>query len=318
LIGLGEIELSRTDASWNRWLNDCQAMGLQATIDYANKFYAPGHLQRRGSMAFQLAVSTLRWKNPDLEPALAALKEAGWDGWEARLPLDWLGTPKRMRRICDNAGLPMVVYTAGGSPDQRDYENVERNKRRMEFAAELGCDCLMFMNGAKPEGRAVTQDDLRYAAEGAEQWAEYAASMGLEISYHIHTNLLVDTIEDWKYYMSQLNQAKLCIDVSHAQLWGYDPVAAIRDFRHQLNYIHLQDYSESTRRADGYYQPVWVDVGQAANVNFPAIRQVLEEIGYNRWVTSVPGDTIPGQEDALSEARRGKRMVEYLEGIGYR
>ena len=33
-------------------------------------------------MAFKLAISTLRWKEPDLEPCLAALKEAGWEGWE--------------------------------------------------------------------------------------------------------------------------------------------------------------------------------------------------------------------------------------------
>ncbi|MEZ4678175.1 MAG: hypothetical protein R2932_28560 [Caldilineaceae bacterium] len=70
-------------------------------------------------MSFKLAISTLRWKNPDLEPRLAAPKESGWDGWECRLPLDWLGTPQRVRRICENVGLPMVAGTAGGSPDDR-------------------------------------------------------------------------------------------------------------------------------------------------------------------------------------------------------
>jgi sugar phosphate isomerase/epimerase len=269
-------------------------------------------------MAFKLAFSTLRWKNPDLEPALEQLKAAGWDGWEARLPLDWLGTPQRVRQLCDRVGLPLAVYTAGGSPDNRERENVELNKRRIEFAAEVGADCLMFMNGGKPEGRAVTQDDLRYAAEGAEEWADYAEPLGLELSYHIHTNLLVDTIADWQFYMRLLKKAKLCIDVSHAQLWGYDPVASLRDFQSQLNYVHLQDYSATSRRADGYYLPVWCDVGVAANVDFLAIRQVLEEIGYNRWVTAVPGETIPGQEGAMAEATRSVGMVRYLEGLGYR
>ena len=268
-------------------------------------------------MAFRLSYSTLRWKNPDLEQALDELKQAGWDGWEARLPLDWLGTPQRLRRVCENAGLPLVVYTASGSPDNRDWENVQQNKRRMEYAAEVGADCFMFMNGGKPDGRPVSQDDLRAAAEGAELWAEYAAGMGLELSYHIHTNLLVDSSEDWRTYMSLLDKAKLCIDVSHAQLWGYDPVASIRDFQAQLNYIHLQDYASTSQRADGYYLPVWCDVGQAVNVDFVAVREVLEEIGYNRWVTAVPGEPIPGADDAISEAKRSRRMVEYLKGIGY-
>lgn len=268
-------------------------------------------------MAFKLGYSTLRWKEPDLEPALAALKEAGWDGWEGRLPLDWLGTPSRLRRICDNTGMPLVVFTASGSPDQRDWAHVERNKRRMEFAAEIGADCFMFMNGRKPEGREVTKDDLAAAAEGAEAWAEYAGPLGLELSYHIHTNLLVDSIEDWRYYMSQLDKAKLCIDVSHAQLWGYDPMQSLRDFQDQLNYVHLQDYSSTSRREDGWYLPVWCDVGEAENVDFPSIRETLEEIGYDRWVTACPGQPIPGADDPISEAKRSAGMVTYLRGIGY-
>ena len=267
-------------------------------------------------MAFKLSYSTLRWKNPDLEPALTALKEAGWDGWEGRLPLNWLGSPKRVRQVCQNADMPLICFTANGTPDDRDWENVELNKRRMEFAAEAGADCFMFMNGGKPEGRAVTHDDVKAAAEGAEAWADYAAQFGLELTYHIHTNLLVDSIEEWKLYMSHLDKAKLCIDVSHAKLWGYDPVESLRDFKDQLNYVHLQDYSSTSRREDGYYLPVWVDVGQAENVDFPGVRRVLEEIGYRRWVTGCPGAPVPG-DTPISEAQRSRRMVEYLREIGY-
>ena len=86
-------------------------------------------------MSFKLGYATLRWKAPDLEASLEELKQAGWDGWEGRLPLDWLGTPARIRRICANTDMPLIVYTAQGSPDQRDEEVVERNKRRMDFAA---------------------------------------------------------------------------------------------------------------------------------------------------------------------------------------
>ena len=50
-------------------------------------------------MSFKMSYCALRWKNPDLEPALAELKSAGWDGWEGRLPLDWLGAPNRLRKI---------------------------------------------------------------------------------------------------------------------------------------------------------------------------------------------------------------------------
>jgi sugar phosphate isomerase/epimerase len=268
------------------------------------------------SMTYKLAYSTLRWKTPDLEEALTALKEAGWDGWEGRLPLNWTGTPKHLRRICDNAGMPLAVFTANGSPDDRDYENVELNKRRMEFAAEMGCDCFMYMNGRKPEDRPVNLDDIKAAAEGADEWAEYAEQFGLELSFHIHTNLLVDSIEDWQAYMSMLDKAKLCIDVSHAQLWGYDPVESLRDFKDQLNYVHLQDYSSTSRRDDGFYLPVWVAVGEAESSDFKAIRKVLEETGYNRWVTGCPGAPQPGDTPVI-EAQRSAKMLDYIKAQGY-
>jgi sugar phosphate isomerase/epimerase len=83
-----------------------------------------------------------------------------------------------------------------------------------------------------------------------------------------------------------------------------------------LNYVHLQDYSSTSRRDDGYYLPVWVDVGQAVNCDFPTIRRTLEEIGYQRWVTGCPGAPHPG-DTPISEAQRSAGMVEYLRGLGY-
>ncbi len=268
-------------------------------------------------MSLKFSYSTLGWKNPDLEPALRELKSAGWDGWEGRLPLDWLGSPNRLRRVCENTGMPMVVYTASGSPDNRDWAHTELNKRRMEYAAEMEVDCFMFMSGGKPADRPVNEDDIKAAAEGAEVWAAYAAQYGLEISYHIHTNTLVDSAEDWRSYMSLLDKTKLCIDVSHSQLWGYDPVQSIVDLRRQLNYIHLQDYFSTSRDADGRYQPVWCDVGEGEEMNFAPILKALEEIDFTRWVTCCPGVPHPNHPDPSDLVERSKATREYLRGLGY-
>ena len=102
-------------------------------------------------MSLKMSYCTLGWQNPDLESALSALRDAGWDGWECRLPLDWLGPSSKVRRLCDNAGMPMVVYAASGSPENTTWQNVEENKRRMEFAAEMNVDSFMVMNDEKPK-----------------------------------------------------------------------------------------------------------------------------------------------------------------------
>jgi sugar phosphate isomerase/epimerase len=267
-------------------------------------------------MALKLGYATLRWRNPDLPRALAELKKAGWDGWEGRLSLDWMGPPRRLKKICDDAGMPMAVMTASGSPETGDWEHVERNKRRMDYAAEVGVDCFMFMSGRKPEGRPTSEDDIRRAAAAAEEWAEYAGQYSLELSYHIHTNLLIDSIDEWKLYMSLLEKAKLCIDVSHAELWGYDPVQSVCDFWQQLNYVHLQDYSACTVKEYGNYNPVWVDVGQAECLDFKGVLDLCEERSFTRWVTACPGDP-PAGDDPISEARRSAGMREYLRRLGY-
>ena len=267
-------------------------------------------------MSLKFAFATLRWQLPDLERALPELKKAGWDGWEGRLPLDWMGPPSRLRRVCEDAGMPMVVYTATGSPGDADWEHVERNKRRMDYAAEMGVDCFMFMSGAKPHGRLVVEDDLKRETEHADQWAEYAAQYGLELSYHIHTNTLVDSVKEWQLYMSLLRRAKLCIDVSHAELWGYDPVQSILDFWDQLNYVHLQDYASCTVREYGHYNPDWVDVGEGEFLRFDEVLATLEGRGFSCWVTACPGK-VPKGEDAVAQARRGAGMRRYLRGLGY-
>ena len=267
-------------------------------------------------MAYRLGYCSLRWRDPELEPALEALNEAGWDGWECRLSLDWLGTPARVRRICNNAGMPLKILAANGTPTDRSRENTEINKRRIDFAAEIEVDCFMFMTGPRPQGE-VTKDDLKAAAEGAEDWAEYARQYNLELSYHIHSCSIVDSLEEWRTYMSCLHKARLCIDVSHAAYWNYDPVESIREFKDQLNYVHLQDWTGPTHFDDGTDKRAWCPVGEGNACDFPAILSVLEEIDYDRWVTGVPGIPEPGREDALSMARESKSMYRYMRSVGY-
>lgn len=268
-------------------------------------------------MGFKVGFCALHWRQPDLERALPALAEAGWDGWECRLPLDWMGSVSRMRRICDAAGMPVAVMSATGSPDSRDWSHVEANRRRMEYAAELGADGFLFMSGPKPQDRATSGDDIRSGAAGADEWAEYAAQYGLELTYHIHTNLLVDSVDEWKLYMSCLQKARLCIDVSHAELWGYDPVQSLVDFYDQLNYVHLQDYSSCTVREYGQYNPEWVHVGQAECLDFKGCLDILAAKGYGRWVTACPETPPEGGTEAVQSARDSAGMRQYLQSLGY-
>ena len=139
----------------------------------------------------------------------------------------------------------------------------------------------------------------------------------MELTYHIHTNLLVDSIDEWRLYMSCLKKAKLCIDVSHAELWDYDPVESIVDFYSQLNYVHLQDYSSCTVREQGRYNPVWVDVGAAECLDFKDVLDTLTDKGFSRWVTACPQAPPEGGTEASQSAHDSASMRQYIRSLGY-
>ncbi|MXX05117.1 MAG: hypothetical protein F4Z49_15410 [Gemmatimonadetes bacterium] len=87
-------------------------------------------------MKFKLGFSGLRWQTPDLDEILGQLRETGWDGWEIRQSLDWLGSAKRVKTISDRAGVQVAVVTGTGITIDGNHEMKERNKRRIDFAAD--------------------------------------------------------------------------------------------------------------------------------------------------------------------------------------
>ncbi len=263
-------------------------------------------------MGFKFGYSTLRWQQPDFEKLLTQLKDAGWDGWEMRQSLDWAGTPRRIRRMCEDVDMPIAAVTARGLPIDKNFEQMELNKRRIDFAAEVGADCFMFMGTGKPSDRPISNSDLAKLADVSEEWAEYASRYGLDVCYHIHTNTTVDSIEDWAKYMSLLRKCKLCIDVSHSALWGFDPIESIRRYKDVLVYVHLQDYSGFIGGDDSSYNVDWVDVGGGTAMDFPGIMSTLEELNYDRWITACPGMV----EDRSDEERMTVNR-EYLRQLGY-
>lgn len=253
-------------------------------------------------MSFKLAYSTLRWQTPDLESLLRTLKQCGWQGWEARQSLDWLGTPQRVRRICERTEMPCCAFTARHISLDGDRVKREHDLRRIDFAAELGVDCFMFMGAAKPKDRPVNDGDLRALADLAEAMADYACQYNLDVCYHPHIHTTVDSKEDWIRFADMLEKCKICLDVSHIALWGYEPSQAFRDYANRLVYVHLQDCVEDT---------TMVELGDGTMFDFPQTLQTLTDIGYRRWVTACPGQTTH-----LTDEQKMIKNREYLKSLG--
>ena len=252
-------------------------------------------------MPFKLGYSSLRWLDLDLEPRLHQIRKAGWDGWEIRQSLDWLGTPSRVRRLCQDAGTPVSAVMGQRITLDNDPLMKEQNKRRIDFAAEIEADNFTIIGAERLQDPAAHQAQIAALADLADEFADYAAQYGLDVCYHVHTRTTVDSRSEWELLMSLMNRCKLCIDVSHAQFWGYDPARSIHDFKDRLVYVHLQDWL-------GYR---WADLDEGTLVDTGACLEALDAIGFERWVVACPGDS------SRSDEQRIRCNRAYLRGLGY-
>ena len=254
-------------------------------------------------MSFKLGYSSFKWRMPsieDLEGKLEQVKAAGWEGWELRQSLDWLGTPERVQHICNNVGMPIAVVTGAGISLDKNPNMLEHNKRRIDFAAAVEADNFMFMGAGKPARGYATDEEIAALAEVGDELADYALQYNLDVCYHIHENTTIDSTEEWAKLMDMMKICKLCIDVSHSALWDFDPRESVKHYKDTLVYIHLQDYKDD-----------WVELGEGNLLDFPGTLKSLEEIGYNRWVVTCPGNTDRTDEEKM-RVNRG-----YLKSIGY-
>jgi inosose dehydratase len=226
---------------------------------------------------FKLGYSSLTWgETPDLDEMLRAIADAGWEGVELiGVSTDWLGTPRRLRALLDRYALPPVCTfgTVSLGPDAAVV--LERQRRLIEYAAELGCSVYCFLGGQRVVRRLPTEDEFKRLAEQSEQLIEYAAPYGLVVAYHAHPRCTVESEEEQDRLLAHTDRLKVCVDVSVAALMGEDAVAQIRKYRDRLAYVHLKDWKGGK----------FCLMGQGTvGLDFGNIRETLAAIGYRGWV----------------------------------
>jgi sugar phosphate isomerase/epimerase len=251
-------------------------------------------------MSFTLAYSGLRWQTPDLEPTLVQLRESGWEGLEMRQSLDWLGSARRVRKIYDSVGMKIAAICGPNVTLSTTDTAHEINKRRIEFASDLEVPTFMTKGPGRLD-RTTTDDDLDRMAAVYEDLALYAEPLGVTVTFHPHTGHVVDSADEWKRFMTRLHHCRLCLDMSHAVHWGYDPIQAVYDYQDRISYVHLHDHKDGTG----------VELGEGPMCDYSAFLKALDDIGYAEWVTVCPGNT------PRSDVEKMRVNRAYLRGIGY-
>jgi inosose dehydratase len=145
---------------------------------------------------------------------------------------------------------------------------------------------------------------------------------GLRCCLHQHGSTFVETPEETKKFLSITDPSLLglCFDTGHYMLGGGDSVEGLKAYADRLWLVHFKDFNpvvvEEAKKQNWHYQDmigqgVFSELGKG-KVDFPAVKKVLEEIGYSGWVT-VEQDVLPGMGEPKESAKRNR---DYLKSIG--
>ena len=276
-------------------------------------------------------------RNPSWQSVLKDCAEAGYKGIELG-PVGFM--PEDPAVLADGLAehelelIGGVVFRAYHDPDA--WEDVLDATHRTARALKAhGAQHLVLIDSISPRraptaGRASEAEQMDKA-----EWAAYrdriaetarigTEEYGLTVGIHAHAAGFMDFEPELERLLSEVddNILKICFDTGHHSYAGFDPVAFMKRNIARISYMHFKDISPKVKadviaKRTGFYdacgQGIFCNLGEG-DVDFPTVRQVLLDAGFEGWCT-VEQDCDPLLDpDPVGDARKNR---EYLESIGF-
>ncbi|MBT2132376.1 TIM barrel protein [Aliiroseovarius lamellibrachiae] len=276
-------------------------------------------------------------RNPSWQSVLKDCAEAGYKGIELG-PVGFM--PEDPAVLADGLAehelelIGGVVFRAYHDPDA--WEDVLDATHRTARALKAhGAQHLVLIDSISPRraptaGRASEAEQMDKA-----EWAAYrdriaetarigTEEYGLTVGIHAHAAGFMDFEPELERLLSEVddNILKICFDTGHHSYAGFDPVAFMKRHIDRISYMHFKDISPKVKadviaKRTGFYdacgQGIFCNLGEG-DVDFPTVRQVLLDAGFEGWCT-VEQDCDPLLDpDPVGDARKNR---EYLESIGF-
>ena len=227
-----------------------------------------------------------------------------------------------------------VIFRAFHDPDA--WEDVmDGSIRTCKALAAHGATRLVIIDSISPRraptaGRADEAEQMDKA-----EWTAYRdriaqiAKMGTEdygltVGIHAHAAGFMDFEPELERLLDEVDENILgiCFDTGHHSYAGFDPVAFMKKHMSRINYMHFKDIDPKVKadviaKRTGLYdacgQGIFCNLGDG-DVDFPAVRQLLLDAGFDGWCT-VEQDCDPtGDTSPIDDARLNRA---YLQSIGF-
>ena len=227
-----------------------------------------------------------------------------------------------------------VVFRAYHDPAQWD-DVLDGTHRTCKALVAHGAKHLVLIDSiserrAPTAGRAAEAEQMDKAEWTAfrDRLAESARigteEYGLTVGIHAHAAGFMDFEPELERLLNEVDEKilKICFDTGHHSYAGFDPVAFMKRYMDRISYMHFKDIdpkvkAEVIANRTGFYdacgQGIFCNLGDG-DVDFPAVRQLLLDSGFEGWCT-VEQDCDPLLDpDPVGDAKVNR---EYLESIGF-
>ena len=277
-------------------------------------------------------------RNPTWQDVLSQCAAAGYKGIELG-PVGFMPEePEVLAESLAKHDLTLiggVVFRPFHDPDQWD-DVMDGAVRTCKALKAHGAEHLVLIDSISPRraptaGRASEAEQMDQA-----EWSAYrdriatvaklgAEEYGLTVGIHAHAAGFMDFEPELERLLDEVDESilKICFDTGHHSYAGFDPVAFMKRHMSRISYMHFKDIDPEVKanvianRTDFYDacgQGIFCNLGDG-DVDFPAVRQLLVDSGFEGWCT-VEQDCDPTLEvDPLGDARINR---EYLESIGFK
>ncbi len=276
-------------------------------------------------------------RNPPWRSVLADCAAAGYRGIELG-PVGFMPEdPAVLAEALAEFGLTLiggVVFRPFHDPTAWD-DVMDGAVRTCRALVAHGAQHLVLIDSISPRraptaGRAAEAEQM-----DAAEWSAFrdriatiarmgAEEYGLTVGIHAHAAGFIDFEPELERLLDEVPEEtlKVCFDTGHHSYAGFDPVAFMRRHIGRISYMHFKDIDPAVKASaianrTGFYdacgQGIFCNLGRG-DVDFPAVRQILLEAGFEGWCT-VEQDCDPTLDVSPIDDARANR--DYLRSIGF-
>jgi len=274
-------------------------------------------------------------RNPAWQSVLDDCKSAGYKGIELG-PVGFL--PEDPSELADALGqreltlIGGVVFRAFHDKDKWD-DVMDGAVRTCKSLVAHGAKHLVLIDSISPRraptaGRPAEAEQMDQA-----EWAEYASRFetickigtqeyGLDVSIHPHAGGFMDFEPEVERLLQDVDAdlLKICLDTGHSHYAGFDPVTFMKRHMDRITYVHFKDIDPKVKANvvsnrinfyDACGQGIFCNLGDG-ETDFPAVRQLLLDSGYEGWCT-VEQDCDPeGDTSPINDAIANRTYLESI------